>query len=107
MANENMKEQIAIATIQKDIEYIRASLLEMKTLLGVYATKQELAQSMKEVEQLVYKVEKKLEDRLEPIAEDMQNRKKDRNKMLYYVIAAFLAGAGNFIFTVIKDYFTR
>jgi hypothetical protein len=107
MAAKTLDDQIAIAGIQKDIEYIRASISEMKSLLSVFATKQELAASMKEVEGLVYNVERKFKAEIAPIAEDMQSRKSDRRRMLWYVVGAFLASTGGLLFALVKDYIIR
>lgn len=112
--DDNTKTAVAIATTQRDIAFINTSITEIKTLLAVYATKQELAASMKELEGLVYKfdsramnsikdIDVKIENQLTPIIEDMDNRKKDRKTMSWYVIAALIAGTINLIFTLFRD----
>jgi len=116
--DDNTKTAVAIATMQRDIAFINTSMIEIKTLLNVYATKQELAASMKEVEGLVYKfdsramnsikdIDVKIENQLAPIIEDMDNRKKDRKTMSWYVIAALIAGVFNLVFTIAKDLLHR
>lgn len=93
-----MNDKIAIATIQKDIEYIRASILKMETLLSVYATKQELSASIKEVESLIYKENSLIKNELKPVIDDMKNRKSDRNRLFWMVVASLVTGVGNIVF---------
>lgn len=112
--DDNTKTAVAIATMQRDIAFMSTNVSEMKALLSVFVTKQELAASMKEVEGLVYKfdsramnsikdIDVKIENQLGPIIEDMDNRKKDRKTMSWYVIAALIAGVFNLAFTIAKD----
>ena len=99
---KNMDSNTATLLIQKDIETINKSIGKIETLLGVYATKQELAAAMKEVEYLVYKEIGKLENKLDPITNDLKSRKLDRGRLYWLVMASFVSGMSTLVFTILS-----